>query len=310
VRLRSILLGAAGVLVGIPLLVAGSVAGVYLAHNEISGTIAYGDGGRHYLLHVPANLDRNKPAPLVVSLHGAMGWPSLQRDITGWNRLADERGFIVVYPGGQGDGPKAWFMEGSDDPARMPDVKFIADLLDRAQASHKIDAARIYVEGLSNGGGMAFALACTMPQRIAAVGLVAAAMTLPPQWCTSPAPMPMIAIHGTADTIVPYAGGASPIAPKPFGPVPQWVAQWAARNGCAASAVEQKVAMDLTRAEYTPCTGGASVVFYTVHGGGHQWPGGRLLPEWLLGRRTPSVDATREVWDFFQKQGSRHLPGG
>ncbi|MBI5279746.1 MAG: hypothetical protein HY854_25160 [Burkholderiales bacterium] len=304
-RLRTILLGAAGLLVGVPLLVAGTVAAVYLSHNETSGTVAYGEEERHYLLHVPPRLDAGKPAPLVVSLHGAMGWPALQRDITGWNRLADEHGFIVVYPGGRGNGPKVWFMHGSADPPRMPDVRFIADLLDRVQAAHKVDTKRIYVEGLSNGGGMAYALACAIPQRIAAVGLVAAAMMLPPEWCRGSAPVPMVAIHGTADTIVPYAGGASPIAPRPFGAVPQWVAAWAARNGCAPAPVERKVAADLVRAEYQACRNDAAVVLYTVQDGGHQWPGGRLLPEWLLGRRTKSLDATREVWDFFQQQGPR-----
>ncbi len=55
----------------------------------------------------------------------------------------------------------------------------------------------------------------------------------------------------------------------------------------------------MTRLQYTGCTNGADVVLYTVQGGGHQWPGGKRLPEWLVGRYTRSVDATSEMWGFF-----------
>jgi len=300
-RARSFVFAVLGALVGIPAAIVATVAATYLLHNEISGVIAYGDEERQFLLHVPPALVRDEPVPLVLSLHGAMGWPALQRDITGWNRLADEKGFIVAYAGGRGTGPKAWFMHGADDPTTMPDVRFVADLLDRLQTQYRIDPTRIYVEGLSNGGGMAFVLACTMPSRVAAAGLVASAQSLPPTWCRQREPVPMIAVHGSADTIVPYAGGNSPIAPRPFPAVEHWVAHWARLNGCAARSMKQPVAADVARTAYDSCGQGASVELYTVQGGGHQWPGGRLLPEWLLGRKTNSIDATRLLWAFFER---------
>jgi polyhydroxybutyrate depolymerase len=42
------------------------------------------------------------------------------------------------------------------------------------------------------------------------------------------------------------------------------------------------------------------VAFYTVHGGGHSWPGGEPLPEIITGKTTQDIDATRVMWEFFQ----------
>jgi len=58
------------------------------------------------------------------------------------------------------------------------DVKFISDLIDKLEAAYNIDPNHIYADGISNGGGMAFALSCRLSDRIAAVGAVAAAQTL------------------------------------------------------------------------------------------------------------------------------------
>lgn len=282
---------------------------------KTNGAIVSSGDDREYLLYVPRSYKPEKPAPLVVSLHGAMNWPGFQEEITQWNQLADDHGFIVVYPAGTGIGPRIWDMKGWSNPPRMPDVRFIADLLDKLQKTYSIDTARIYVNGLSNGGGMAFVLSCTLSNRIAAVGAVAAAELLPFTWCKDTNPVPMMAIHGDADEIVPYNGGKVWIAPVPFPSVPQWTASWAARNHCAPTPVESKAAPDVRRTEYRECADGASVVLYTVEGGGHQWPGGHPLPAWLelymklfgtsLGRRTESIDSARELWNFFREHPLR-----
>jgi len=82
-------------------------------------------------------------------------------------------------PSGTGIGVKTWFMEGSADPARMPDVRFISALIDTLEATYAIDPTRIYANGMSNGGGMAFVLSCTLSARIAAIAAVSAAQSLP-----------------------------------------------------------------------------------------------------------------------------------
>ena len=59
------------------------------------------------------------------------------------------------------------------------------------------------------------------------------------------------------------------------------------------------MAADVTRREYADCADAAGVVLYTVREGGHTWPGGKPMPEWMVGSTTRSIDATREMWAFF-----------
>jgi len=244
----------------------------------------------------------------VISIHAAALWGAAQRDISRWNELADRKGFIVVYPSGVGgNGLRIWRVQPGDGLTK--DVRFISDLIDTLSAAYNIDSTRIYANGLSNGGGMSFALSCTLANRIAAVGMVGAAQTLPWEWCGgreavgggrwAGRPVPVISFHGTADPVVPYNGGSSRISSRPFPNVPNWSANWARRNRCRSTPLESKVSSDVTRREYTACADNATVVLYTIHGGGHTWPGGLQLPEWFVGRTTRSIDATSLMWAFF-----------
>ena len=221
----------------------------------------------------------------------------MQRDISKWNPLAESHGFIVAYPAGL---ERVWRVA-RRGPGLTKDVRFISDLIDDLEKAYNIDPTRIYANGLSNGGGMAFVLSCTLSDRIAAVGTVAAAQMLPWSWCTDLRPVPVIAFHGTADPIVPYEGGTSWVVPMPFPDVPEWTASWARRNRCGPDTVESAVAADVTRLEYPGCADDAAVVLYTIHGGGHTWPGGEPLPEWFVGPTNDEIDASALMWEFFQE---------
>jgi polyhydroxybutyrate depolymerase len=269
--------------------------------NRSNGSFVSSGQKRDYLLHVPSTYDRTKPTPLVISMHGAGLWGAAQKETSQWNDLADSQRFIVVYPSGSdGGGPRIWHVEPS--PGLMTDVRFISQLIDTLKTSYNIDESRIYANGASNGGGMAFVLSCTMSDRIAAVGMVAAAQTLPWKWCTDKRAVPMIAFHGTHDPITPYNGGTTWISARRFPNIPGWTANWAERNRCAQNPVDSVVATDVIRRAYTNCAEGASVVLYTVRGGGHAWPGGKPFPEWLAGTTSQSIDATSEMWSFFREQ--------
>jgi polyhydroxybutyrate depolymerase len=283
----------------LPAVLAITEATTFHAKNRNNGAIVSSGERREYLLHVPPNLDRRKPAALVLSLHGAGGWPALQRDLSRWNELADRKGFIVVYPAGRDTaGPRIWTM------TEERDTRYIADLIDTLRAEYNIDPNRIYANGLSNGGGMSFVLSCRMPDRFAAIGMVGAALLLPPTWCKSTQPMPMIGIHGLRDTTAPYHGGTSWMAPDfaaflPFG------AAWARRNQCAPPAPDVEIRDGVTLREYKQCANNATVALYTLRDGGHTWPGGADLPEWFLGKTVKNFDATAEMWHFFE-QHPRH----
>ena len=123
----------------------------YHVRNRSNGSIVSSGVEREYLLHVPTSYDRSRPTPLVISMHGGALWPAAQEEISQWNRVADEHGFIVVYPSGvSGHGPRAWRAGGG--PGLMRDVRFISELIDTLKASYNIDLTRIYANGLSNGG--------------------------------------------------------------------------------------------------------------------------------------------------------------
>lgn len=297
--------GTALALLALPALAVAIGAGMHYGANRTTASIVSSGEERQYILHVPKGYDAAKPTPLVISLHGGMNWPSLQAQISGWNRVADEHGFIVAYPAGDGTGPRAWAGRGMASPARMPDVVFISELIDTLSASYNIDASRIYANGFSNGGGMSFVLSCTLPHRIAAVGVVGAAYTMPWEWCRDTTPVPVIAFHGTGERETPYHGGKVWFVSAPFPSIPKWTANWARRNGCDATPVQELAARGVTRLEYPGCARNASVVLYTIEDGGHTWPGGTELPEWLVGRTSNSVDATRLMWEFFRAHPRR-----
>ena len=300
-RDRTRVMGAVGVLLGLPVALVLVEAVSFAVRNRSNGAIVSSGDKREYLLHVPESYDPAKPTPLVISMHGAAGWPAMQKETSLWNALADAQGLIVVYPSGiSGRGPRAW--NANRGSGRAKDVRFISDLIDRLKAAYNVDSARIYADGLSNGGGMAFVLSCELSDRIAAVGLVASAQFLPFDWCADPRAVPMIAFHGTADRSVPYHGGKSWVARVAFPDMPTWAADWARRNRCSPNPVESAAAADVTRLEYSSCADDAAVVLYTIQEGGHSWPGGGPLPEWLVGSTSRSIDATRLMWAFFRER--------
>jgi polyhydroxybutyrate depolymerase len=293
--------GAVLSLLGLPVVMALIEAVSFGVVNRNNGVLISSGEKREYLLHVPGSYDRAQATPLVISLHGGGMWPASQRETSQWNRVADEHGFIVVYPSGTGLARhKAWRADGGAGSAK--DVRLVSELIDTLKAAYNIDPARIYADGLSNGGGMAFLLSCTLSDRIAAVGMVASAQFLPWDRCKDHRPVPMIAFHGTADRFTPYHGGKSWVAGNhEFPDIPTWTANYARRNRCGPNPIESMVAADVSRREYTSCAEGAPVVLYTILGGGHTWPGGGPLPEWLVGTTSHGIDASSQMWAFFRE---------
>lgn len=292
-------LGAALAFLGLPPVLALVGAVSFKVSNRDNGSFVSSGERREYLLYVPRSYDRRKPAPLVISLHGAAMWGAAQQETSQWSALAESEGFLVVYPSGiSGSGPRFWRVEQGDGLRK--DIRFIAELIDRLEAGYNIDPARIYANGLSNGGGMTFVLSCALSDRIAAVGMVAAAQTLPWEWCTDRRAVPMMAFHGTADRQMPYYGGASSVGSGEFPKVSTWAAKWARRNRCGDRPVDSEVVAGVTRRAFTGCAEGADVVLYTIQGGGHTWPGGKPLPEWWTGPTSDRIDATKEMWSFFR----------
>jgi polyhydroxybutyrate depolymerase len=264
---------------------------------------------RCYLLHVPSSGPPVEPVPLVLSLHGFAERPRLHVWMTGWNKIADEHGFVLVYPHGTGS-PLRWNASGPAGDVDVDDVQFVRDLVAEVESLVRIDRRRVYVNGLSNGGAMTYRLACEAADLVAAAGTVAAPVGELPGGCAPSRPVPLVAFHGTADWVVPYEGdsGRGSSWPQRLGlarghfsflPARQWTAEWAARNGCSPTPEAIAPSGDTSGIRYTGCDAEAEVLLYSVDGGGHTWPGGLPLP--LVGKTSRDIDASEIMWQFFSR---------
>lgn len=278
------------------LILVGVVA--YRLANRTNGVLISSGEERAYLLYVPERYDPATATPLVITFHGFVQWPAQQMQLSGWNELADQYGFIVVYPSGTGF-PLRWRTGGPSggDGGPAPDVTFTSDLIDQLHADYNVDPTRIYANGMSNGAGMTFVLTCELSDRIAAAGLVAGAYVYRWDQCQLGRPVPAVVFHGTADPIVPFEGGRMNRFDVAFPSIPQWVETLARRNGCDEIPGNLRATGDVSGVQFANCD--ASVVFYTISGGGHTWPGGEPLPRRLTGDTTQELSATQVMWDFF-----------
>ena len=257
---------------------------------------------RGYLLYVPDGYDAGQPAPLVLSLHGLADWPARQAVMSRWNELADREGCLVVYPRGHGV-PLHWVTRSSWIFSMEPsqEAGFIDSLLDELGERFNIDTGRVYVNGFSNGGGMSFLLACMLPERFAAMGLVSAALSYWPEDCDLSSPLPAMLFHGTSDPIVPYHGGSTLLFPLPFPDIPAWAQRLAGCYGSQDQPETLPVGENVSGVRYHGAQAQDEVVLYTIQGGGHTWPGGNPLSGGVLGHTTQQIDATAQLWDFFCK---------
>jgi poly(3-hydroxybutyrate) depolymerase len=160
--------------------------------------------GRTYLLHLPRR--DATPLPLVIALHPAEFDANRMARLTGLSSYADAHRFVVAYGNGASDGDKRyWNAGGCCGPATHDDIGYLRDVITDVESQTPIDARRVYVVGMSNGGMMAYRAACEMPDVVAAVGVVAGAL-LPDVDCAHTAVRAYL-IHGTADRTVPIDGG-------------------------------------------------------------------------------------------------------
>jgi len=255
-------------------------------------------GGRTRTYHVyrPASLPAR--APLVVMLHGGFGTGKQAEESYGWDAAADAGHFLVAYPDGVG---RAWNVGGGccGVPAStgVDDVAFVTRMVDAIAATVPVDRDRVYATGVSNGGLLAYRLACDTTV-FAAIGPDSATLLGP---CSAPAPVSVIHIHGTADHNIPYDGGPGDGPGHIDGPaVADVVAAWRRVDGCPAPAVTDAPPVTSSVAS---CPHGRAVELVTIAGAGHQWPGGDNKPvvQRVLGLDPPStaLSATDTIWRFF-----------
>jgi polyhydroxybutyrate depolymerase len=234
-------------------------------------------------LRVPAGARAGRTPLLVVTLPGGHGDPD---DALGVTRAAARRGFAVLYPT-----RRRGFFWTLNRAQGTSDVRRVGALLDRVLATGCIDPARISITGVSNGAGFATRMSCEQPRRFAAVVAIAAGYrALDP--CPRSARASFLAIHGSADAVVPYNGKP----PDRAGSVPRYVARRARRDGCAPQPRTTRPRARVSHIVYRGCDDGLRVEILRLAGTTHGWPG--APPRAVAGRNPSGVDATRELVRF------------
>jgi polyhydroxybutyrate depolymerase len=252
-------------------------------------------GDRPVTVHVPADLDPRRPAPLLVLLHGYGASGEVQERYLRLRPQAARMGFLYAAPDGTTDAEGNRFWNATDaccDFGRtgVDDVDYLAGVIEEIGATVAVDPARTYVVGHSNGGFMAYALACRHAGVVAAIVSLAGMTYLNADDCRPATPVAVLHIHGTADEAIRFDGGrldpgrrAPALAPYPS--VAQTASLWQASNGCDASLRDLETRVDVdgvidgpdgpaetTIAVATGCDPGGHVEVWTI-------PDGRHIPD-------------------------------
>jgi polyhydroxybutyrate depolymerase len=265
---------------------------------------------RSYILHVPRGLNPDQPIPLLIAMHGGGGNARQMQRYTGFNRVANREGFVVVYPQGIED---RW-NDGRvfEESPQTDDVEFIEVLIDHLIKTRNIDPQRVYATGISNGGFMSYRLGCELSDRIAGIAPVTANLSIDlAMFCEPAHSLKVLIINGTDDPLVPYEGGEVrvPLVGNPRGEIhstDESVRFWAAHNSCTADPlVDSQPDVNLRDEStveiitYTDCD--APVQLLSVIGGGHTWPGAaQYLP--VVGGVNRDIHASDVIWEFFRAE--------
>ncbi len=276
--------------------------------ESTSGTLTFEGRDRTYALTVPASYDGSTPVPLIVVLHGAASSGRGMEAISGWDAIAEQEGFLVVYPDSvdvlwdDGRLTNGWYngLDGTND------IGFIPALIDDLSSQYSIDPDQVYLSGMNSGGAMALRLACEMPDRFAGVAVVdALTWNFHVDECPAASDLvSLLILIGQEDAQYPIEGRDIPTT-EPDDPdlrilsSEETLAFWNMRNECNRETV-QKIDDSFSKV-YPDCADGTTLAFFHIPGMGANWPhmGDYTLNQ--IGFDTASVMANffmkREGWD-------------
>ncbi|OGF50158.1 MAG: hypothetical protein A2231_07750 [Candidatus Firestonebacteria bacterium RIFOXYA2_FULL_40_8] len=278
---------------------------------------------RTFRVHIPKDFDINKRTPFVFVLHGGGGNGKNmdEKGLSGsFTRMADKENFIVIYPDAYdknwNDGRGVEDYKAQKD--NIDDVGFFINLIDLFGKEFNIDKKRIYSTGISNGAIMSNRLACEAPGVFAAIAPVVG--SIPKNIYLkklSVPPTSVLIINSTNDPFVPWDGGFIHTGKRKLGEVvsvKDTFNFWVSVNACTKKeviSIQHRNKKDKTSViEEISSEGknGTEVVFYTIEGGGHTWPGSpELLPRIIVGKTNMDIDATQVIWEFFKKHENRNI---
>lgn len=270
---------------------------------------------RSYYYYEPKSY--RKSSPLVFVIHGSGMDGAAMRSATygEFDRLADEHGFVVIYPNGF-DGGWNDLRKKSPHTAKrlnLDDIGYFRHILDREEARRAIDRNNVFFFGLSNGGQMMLRLLVQAPEMVSAATLVGANLPVESNSVSTYNDLhrtPVMFVHGTEDFIVPYKGGEVRLFyVMNFGEVHSTadsVAHWvdAAGHHYKPSARQIDTADDGTSIDLLrwSAPGKDEVRLYTVNGGGHTIPMPPMRKKCGgFDGVSHDMNTVTEAWSFFRE---------
>ena len=263
---------------------------------------------RSYTVHTPPNTSTALPTVVLLHPYSAAGAGFLR--YTDLSSVADAQGFAVVAPDTAAGILGTW-NSGGEGPQNIDDVAFLRAMIGALVTQGTSDPARIYLAGMSDGGFMAYRGGCELSDLVAAIAVVAATETqldysdTPPQStysCDITHPVPVLHIHGLADTCVRFDGGVGTgLDQVQRQSVPDTIANWQSRDACAAGTTVTSGPGGLLCIA-SACASGSAVQLCTIAGAGHVWPGASYYPLGVNaacgGSGSSAIDASSAIWTF------------
>lgn len=229
-----------------------------------------------------------KPAPVIVVLSGINASVAGEVARDGFVPYANAGMAELVYPSGYRESWNAGGCCGKAAAANVDDVAFLKALVARVDPGHEHP---VYVVGYSNGGRLAYRIACGVPGLFDATAVVKA---MPMPGCVVTRPLKILQIASLDDTAVPYQPGdhgkESPSATVE-------VARLRGTDGCAGNGVVSRHGA-MTMTTWTACASGDRVGFAVWDAGGHGFP--------KPAGNTPGAAAI--IWSFFTNAALAPVP--
>lgn len=251
---------------------------------------------REYVLRIPTNYDPALSSPLLINMHGFGGCAADYAETVGgfyeFDALADQEGIIVAYPQGayRPDKQDHYWEPGdnSDEDIYKNDSYFIEQLIESIAAEYNVDRNRIYAAGYSNGGMMAYSLACNRNESFAGIGIMSGVML--EEECNQDYSIPIILFHGIADDVLPYEGNIW------YRSTQEIVDFWLDKNSIPATSLISTELKNgqVIRDEYSGGNENTCLTFYTIN---EEWdkPGDHVWFSEAIDGSTPN----QIMWEFF-----------
>ena len=253
---------------------------------------------REFYVYVPSDYSENiSPVSVLLSLHGGDDNAESNMQYSGFNEHADTDTFILIYPQGayyDDKGTTGW----NTEDGGVNDVAFIESIIDWTGDNYNVQLNEVYVAGFSNGGFMAYHLACYLSAKIAAIATVAGLMGNHTYDSCSPLhPTPLAHIHGLQDDVVSINGDAYSRPLEDNVDITGVISYWQDYNQCTKFYQEPLYENEDnigTLNKWTNCSNGAEINYWIISNQGHEW--NEADKDGSVG-----FDTSQTIWNFLKQ---------